>query len=1338
MFKNHPLYFYCATALILSINILAAQSGLFVENKGQWPSFVDFKANTTNGALYVENGGFTYHFFEFGGHTHPNGQENELIEKPIFKESAIRSRFISANEKATIIGSAESETYHNYYLGKDKNKWASKAKSFNEVIYSSIYKNIDLKLYKAENSSIKYDYIVKPSGNPKSIKTYYSGHEKIDIIDEHLVLTHTLGQLIEIKPYAYQIINNTKIEIPCNFNVNNDTVTFEFPKEYNTQFELIIDPELIFSTFSGATLNNFGMTATYDEFGNGYTGGVIYGAGYPFPASFADSSYNGGTVDVAISKYSTDGQSLIYTTYYGGNETEMIHSMVVNAQNELIFFGTTSSTDLPSVNAIDTSFNGGTPVSAIQFFSLGSDIFVAKISADGTQFLASTYLGGSENDGLNLVSNSVGTAYNNGLLYGYGDQARGEINVDANGNVFIVSSSFSTDFPMVNALNDSSFGEQDIIVIKMNQQLNSILWSSYFGGTDDDAGYSVKFNSVGEVYISGGTASNDFSLGSVTSSFQSNFNGGLSDGYVLKISNDGSSLPAGTFIGTNGYDQSFFVEIDRYDDVYAFGHSAGGNFPVKNAPYVNANAGQFIIKFDQNLTASIFSTTVGSQLGSGKIDLSPTAFLVDRCQNIYLTGWGNTLAGGVNTQPLSSQMPITSDAFKSTTHGYNFYFMVLSKDAQSLEFASFFGGGPGTSDHVDGGTSRFNQDGIIYQSVCADCRNRNDFQLSNPLFPVNVSPSCSNALFKISLEVLPTASITVDDDSVCAPSVVNFETELGSNEFFIWSYGNGQIDSINKNISITYTQPGLYPVQLIVGDSICGSSDTTIKNIYVFSNDIQVTPLNDTTICNSDSIVLIPNYTGTVEDVIWSINNKFTNRINPKGSNSITVKPDTTTTYYARIKGFGCSAYDTIVVYNRVIKPQFVIADSALCMPATFQFFDLSENYDSLLWDFGNGITSSQINPRITYHSQGKYTINLKAFNFNCATDSVYSDSIEVYQSVKINNLRDSIVCNGGDIIITPNDNGTANRYIWSNSSNLSDTITTTSTLFISNIQTTKAYYLKASNENCDTLISFVITTPSLNVTLEDVIKKCLKDTIRIVANVSSSSNNVTYIWSPSNFILGSDTSNSILIKADQNTTYHLDLYTDEGCRFEDSVKVIVNPPIVNQLFPFTAEDTVPLGKTILLTSDIQEPYFQYRWKPEQLVETPFNASTYTKALYDTLYTLSILDDSTGCTYNGELRLAVYDDQCADPFVFVPTAFTPNNDGTNDQLFVRGPNIKELTFQVFNRWGELVFETNNIDIGWNGKYKGENAPPAVYAYQLKAICYNGTTYFSKGDVTLIR
>ncbi|MEL6926641.1 MAG: T9SS type B sorting domain-containing protein, partial [Bacteroidota bacterium] len=90
------------------------------------------------------------------------------------------------------------------------------------------------------------------------------------------------------------------------------------------------------------------------------------------------------------------------------------------------------------------------------------------------------------------------------------------------------------------------------------------------------------------------------------------------------------------------------------------------------------------------------------------------------------------------------------------------------------------------------------------------------------------------------------------------------------------------------------------------------------------------------------------------------------------------------------------------------------------------------------------------------------------------------------------------------------------------------------------------------------------------------------------------------------------------------------------------------------------------------------------------------------------------------------------------PFIFVPKGFTPNDDGRNDVLFVRGNPIEEVTFLIYNRWGEQVFQSTDKNIGWDGTYKGKPLNPDVYGYLLRVICTDGEEFFKKGNVTLIR
>ena len=200
----------------------------------------------------------------------------------------------------------------------------------------------------------------------------------------------------------------------------------------------MIDPTVVFSSYSGSTADNWGYTATYDSHGNLYGGGIVFGVGYPLvPALGAYQTDFAGDVDIAISKFDATGSFLHYSTYIGGTAADIPHSLYVNDNDELYIFGTTGSADFPvTADAFDTSVNGGPNISlsTSMDFPAGSDIFVAKLSADGTQLPASTYIGGSGNDGVNTAS---------GLRKNYADDNRGEIIVDGNSNVYVVSSTSS-------------------------------------------------------------------------------------------------------------------------------------------------------------------------------------------------------------------------------------------------------------------------------------------------------------------------------------------------------------------------------------------------------------------------------------------------------------------------------------------------------------------------------------------------------------------------------------------------------------------------------------------------------------------------------------------------------------------------------------------------------------------------------------------------------------------------------------------------------------------------------------------------------------------------------
>jgi gliding motility-associated-like protein len=726
-------------------------------------------------------------------------------------------------------------------------------------------------------NSLKYNFILAPYANADNIKLYYEGLDKIMLEKETLKLTTSVNELYEQKPYAYQQIGNERVEVFCKFVLENTTVSFSFPHGYNKEYDLVIDPVLVFAASSGSLSDNFGMTATYDADGNLYSGGTSFDQGYPTTLGAYDRTYNGivenGRTDVVITKYDSSGTFLRYSTYLGGAvSTEIVTSLVVNAQNELLLYGATGSSDFPiTANAFDKTFKGGNEMyfyaNGTYYFN-GTDIYVSKFNTSGTSLLSSTFVGGTENDGVNTNESNaffgfrlnpvtgkhdipVFTSPSDSLQYNYGDQYRGEINVDKFGNVCISSSTRSSDFPIVNGFDNTLGGQQDAVVFKLNSDLSQIVWSTFLGGSNNDAGYALALDDSANVYVTGGTRS--FNFPATVGALKTSFSGGKADGYIAKIKFDGSAILHATYLGTAKYDQSYFVQLDKNNNIYVVGQTEGKMPVTDSSNYFNAYSSQFISKFNNSLTTLIFSTVFGN--GDSMPNISPSAFLVDDCENIYVSGWGGNIETGIPT----TGMPLLN-AIQPTTDGFNFYLIVLAKDAASLLYATYFGGAQ-SQEHVDGGTSRFDKRGVVYQSVCAGCWGNDDFPVTPGAWPgtpgnPNHNSLCNNGVFKFDFEIpMVQADFTVNKIEGCDSLTVNFKNKSTTGSAFLWDFGGGDTTSVIANPTRTFLNPGEYLVKLYVTNpSSCNNADTTFNYITIYPIPVITNAKNNYSICSGSSL----------------------------------------------------------------------------------------------------------------------------------------------------------------------------------------------------------------------------------------------------------------------------------------------------------------------------------------------------------------------------------------------------------------------------------------------------------------------------------------------------
>ena len=288
----------------------------FVENKGQFHPNVKYKANINSGALFLESNQWSYHFYDAGLlsalHT-GTSDENLDFDHPEMRHHAYRVLFLNSNNSVELEADEVQPHFYNFFRGNDPNKWASQVNAFKHVRYKELYNRINLELYTTEDH-LKYDWVVAPGGDPTAIQWQYEGVDELYLKRGRLHITTSLNENWEEAPYAYQIINGKQVEVKCAYVLTEEnTVTFEFPNGYDSSLPLIIDPTLIFSTYSGSTTNNFGYTSSFDALGFLYAGSTSFGVSYPTTTGAYQTTwgggdgYNSGTnfegTDVAITKY---------------------------------------------------------------------------------------------------------------------------------------------------------------------------------------------------------------------------------------------------------------------------------------------------------------------------------------------------------------------------------------------------------------------------------------------------------------------------------------------------------------------------------------------------------------------------------------------------------------------------------------------------------------------------------------------------------------------------------------------------------------------------------------------------------------------------------------------------------------------------------------------------------------------------------------------------------------------------------------------------------------------------------------------------------------------------
>ena len=1270
--------FSCIAAFAKVIPILPTGSSLapeirFTENKGQWAGYIKTKAEVSGGEMYLSGNAFCYHFIDYEKlHeiTHGHHSANDSMAGTILKVA-----FVNADKAAKPIYSNPYPDYQNYFLGNNSADWHPKVYSYQNIKVENFYPNIDLELT-SKGQDLKYDLVAKPNADLSKIAIKYSGQKNIRLQNGLLYIETAQARLTELKPIAYQTINGQKRTVSCNYVLDNEQVTFKIGSTYDPNYSLVIDPQIVFSSYSGSRADNFGYTATFDQDGNTYVGGVVYNYDpytflingefisgsilFPkdsFPASLGayKTKFQGGVADIVIFKFSKDGKRRQYATYLGGNGTETPHSMVVNKDNQLIIMGATSSANYPLTPNVYATTGSGTSFQTNTnelLFIGGSQLLLTILNETGSGLVASNVIRTNGNSAVNSTRLAAKPYYN------FGDEFRGEVICDTADNSITVATYTTTTLiptettPKIKSSTDSL----DAWILKINANLSQLIFSKRFGGSGIDVAYGLQPDSRGNLFFAGHTNSTDL-LGTLTG-LNTSIKGNL-DGYIAKMDKNGNILAA-TYLGTPADDQAFFVQTDLANNVYVMGQTWSNAYPtVANgiSPFwSNTGSGQFIHKLNNSLTGTLFSTVFGS--GVTGPDISPTAFLVDNCGLIYVSGWRGSLTDVEIPGSPSRRLPLADQLPYNPSSATGFYFGVFGKNMQGIIKGTYFGNDG--LDHVDGGTSRFDKRGYIHQAICGGCRGTNVTPTTLEVWSdTNRSFNCNMLGVKFDFETVDikanfTSIPPLKNDTIKLKVGQSIKFDFTGNSIsganVSWynyrypSSSRNNLRFINEEKSWTALSGSPLPTEMslrkwLIEVDYAKSEDCIQSDNQTFYVVIEPS-ITGANICNGDSGQF--NIIGKVKSSKWIPVYGLSNPDikNPK----VFVNKDTA--YVVEVWANDNSYFGRypakVKVVNYSPKAHFeFLSDTIGTFPLTIatdnQSATISNRY---LWDMGDGNQLTDLSPAYTYNKIGRYTIKLKVIDDSTSCQFLDSTTRRVYVTPKINEVT---YCPEKPIGLFTVLGGT---------------------LCLFNI----------NGKNISGCLPIITFTGANN------------PTETIVQVYSEPNKPYSYVFT---------------ITAKSNT-FPKTTFEYDTTLYKDWNSTLVEFKALTKVKTKTWD--VGTGKT---------------YKDSIVTVQYEKAGTYPIIISGA--------DTNGCAYRTERTLEI-------EFMLIPNVFTPNGDGVNEAFEIRGLKQGTGTLEVFNRWGTKVYESgeNNYANNW----KADSQTDGLYYYNFKLKYRPEKPY--KGWVQVVR
>jgi hypothetical protein len=636
---------------------LSALERGWVANAGQWDKKAAFSAPGYFGTTWVSQDGKLLHVTSKQQDC-PKPKTPKEDVKPCPSQTWVLSeRWVGGKVKA-IRGEEKLETKVSFFLGNDPAKHRSGLPSYRYVSLGEVWPGVEVKL-KATQKTVEKLFYLHPKADPSKVRIELQGAKALKLSPEGEILIETgLGELKLSKPVAWQEKEGKKLPVQVSYKLlGKQRYGFKVAKA-DPSLPIVIDPVLQ-STYLGGSQGDYAYAlAIHPTTGEVYVAGGTYSPNFPYTFGGAQPSWHPGylydddigTIPLAdsfVARLNSTLTQILQATYLGGSGVDSASALVIHpSTGEIYVAGSTNSTDFPRTGGGAQATYGG-----------WEDAFVARLSADLTSLIQSTYLGGNHPDGTSALA------------------------ISPSGEVYVAGWTDSTNFPHIGGGAQPTFGSyRDGFVARLSATLTSDLQSTYLGGSDWDEAHALAVHpSTGEVYVGGFTASTDFPR---TAGGAQAIHGGEWDGFVARLSADLTQNLQSTYLGGRWNDEAHALVIHpSTGEVYVAGETRSTDFPHTACGAQASNGGgadAFVARLNSSLTQNFQST----YLGRGWDDAAHALVIHPSTGEVYVAG-----------TTTATDFPHTAGEAQSIGSDYSSAFVVrLSADLTSNPQSTYLGG----------------------------------------------------------------------------------------------------------------------------------------------------------------------------------------------------------------------------------------------------------------------------------------------------------------------------------------------------------------------------------------------------------------------------------------------------------------------------------------------------------------------------------------------------------------------------------------------------------------------------------------------------------------------